>query len=127
MKTPEALQMGSALGPHRFSGSISVHIRRELVVHIRWPQNRIVPQEKAMQAILLYPDDQRIEAVVLSVGRYYMRVVPRDADDTIELVLRYGQWTDESGVPVEFDAFVVGDDNGIHNIAEMSEFRSAAP
>jgi hypothetical protein len=55
-----------------------------------------------------------------------MRVVPRHADDAVELVRQYEQWIDETGVPVEFESFVVDDDNDIRDILEMSEVRSAA-
>ena len=64
-----------------------------------------------MQAIICYPNEQRVEVLVLSVGRFTMRVLPRRSADTIELKLAYGQWTDETGVPIEFDAFVASDGN----------------
>lgn len=64
-----------------------------------------------MEAIIRYPNAQRIEVLVLSVGRFTMRVVPRRSADTIELKLDYGQWTDEAGVPIEFESFLVCDGN----------------
>ncbi len=79
-----------------------------------------------MEAMILCPNRQRIEAVVLSLGPYHMRIVPRHTDDAVELVYRYGHWTDESGVPVEFEALVVDDENDLRIIAEWREIRSAA-
>ena len=79
-----------------------------------------------MQAIIRYPNAQRVEALVVPVGHYAMRVVPANSDDTIELTQRYGQWEDESGVPVEFEALVVDDENDIRSILQVPEVRSAA-
>jgi len=79
-----------------------------------------------MQAIILYPDAQRIEALVVPVGRYAIRAVPVNSDDTIELRLNYGQWEDETGVPIEFEAFLIDDENDIRSILRMPEACSAA-
>lgn len=71
------------------------------------PQNECNTERRRIwKRSLLYPQTQRIEALVLSVGRYTMRVLARGSDDTMELTSSYGQWIDEAGVPIEFDAFV---------------------
>jgi hypothetical protein len=80
-----------------------------------------------MQATIRHPDAQRV--VVLSIGQFLMRVAPRDAEDAVELTLQYGQWTDESGMPIEFESFVVDDENDfrmLYMLRERSEVRSAA-
>ena len=59
-----------------------------------------------MQAIISYPNGQRSEVWVLSAEKFAMRVVERGTDDTMELTCRYDEWTNEAGVPIEFDAFV---------------------
>ena len=64
-----------------------------------------------LQTIIRYPNAHRVESLVVSVDRLAMRVVPCDGDDTVELRLSYGRWIDESGEPVEFEAFIAGDDN----------------
>ncbi len=79
-----------------------------------------------MQATILYGASQRVEVVVLSVGRYAMRVVPRESDDTMELTLQYGQWVDEAGVPVEFEAFVVDDENDVRSVIGGCDVYTAA-
>jgi hypothetical protein len=79
-----------------------------------------------MQAIILYPDTRRTEVLVLSIGRYSMRVVPRNSVDTIEVTFSYGEWSDESGVPIEFESFVLNDDEDIRSILEMPEVCLAA-
>ena len=79
-----------------------------------------------MQAIILYPDTRRTEVLVLSIGRYAMRVVPRNSVDTIEVTCSYGEWSDESGVPIEFESFVLNDDEDIRSILEMPEVCLAA-
>jgi hypothetical protein len=58
-----------------------------------------------MHTIIHYPNDQRVEALALSVGRFTMRVVPRGAPDMVELKLINGQWTDENGASIEFESF----------------------
>jgi hypothetical protein len=64
-----------------------------------------------MQAIIRYPNSQRVEVVVLHVGRFSMRVIAPGSSDTTELKLDYGQWTDEAGVSIEFDSLIVNDSN----------------
>lgn len=59
-----------------------------------------------VQVTFSYPDGPKIEAVLLSRGRYSMRLVPRGVADTLELRLSYGQWSDENGVPVEIEWLV---------------------
>jgi len=79
-----------------------------------------------MQTIIRYPNSHTVEALVLSIGRYAMRVVPRASDDTIELKLNYCQWTDESGVPIEFESFVLAADDDIRSMLEMPQVCVAA-
>ncbi len=79
-----------------------------------------------MQATIRYPDAQRLEVVVLFIGQFVMRIAPRDAEDAVELTLQYGQWTDETGMPIEFESFVVDDENDFRMLHETSEVRSAA-
>ncbi len=62
-----------------------------------------------MLAIIRYRDGQRGEVLILSVGPYALRVVPRGGDDVLELISNGGQWTDENGAPVEFEAYIAGD------------------
>jgi hypothetical protein len=62
-----------------------------------------------MQAIIRYPDARRVEVLVLSVGRFTMRVVAPGTSDTTELKFDYGQWTDETGVSIEFDSLLASD------------------
>lgn len=62
-----------------------------------------------MKAIISYGDGRRTEAVVAMLGRFTMRVIVRGRGDTIELRSEYGQWMDETGAPVEFDALVAGE------------------
>jgi hypothetical protein len=59
-----------------------------------------------MLAIIRCADDRRVSALVLSFGQFTMRILPQGARDTAELTFHYGQWTDEGGLPVEFEAFV---------------------
>ena len=35
-----------------------------------------------------------------------MRLISRDGDDTLELRLNRGKWSDEDGVPVELEALI---------------------
>ena len=72
-----------------------------------------------MQTIIRYPNAQRVEALVLSIGRFTIRVVPRHSADTIELRLSQGQWTDENGAPIDFEAFVAAADVDISNILDI--------
>jgi hypothetical protein len=62
-----------------------------------------------MEVIIRYPSGQRIEGVVLAVGKFLMRIALHNTDDTIELCQSYGQWADETGCPVEFESFLAGD------------------
>ena len=48
----------------------------------------------------------RSEALLLSSGRYRMRVAPRGNGDTIELTMLDGQWYDERGRQVAFGAMI---------------------
>ncbi len=73
-----------------------------------------------MQTIIRYPDAQRFEALVLSLGPDTMRLLAPGAEDTIELQLWYGEWRDETGVPVEFESFLTG------SSAEAGDFLAAA-
>jgi hypothetical protein len=79
-----------------------------------------------MQVIILYPSARRVEALVLSIGRRVIRVVPRRSADTLELRLNYGRWTDERGVPVEFESFVAAPDVDVRSILKMPEAYAAA-
>jgi len=79
-----------------------------------------------MEAIILYPQTQRIETLVLSVGRYTMRVLARGRDDTMELSSSYGQWIDEAGVPIEFDAFVASDADHVRRLLERASSAGVA-
>ena len=44
-----------------------------------------------MEVIIRYPSGQRIEGVVLAVGKFLMRIALHNTDDTIELCQSYGQ------------------------------------
>jgi hypothetical protein len=72
-----------------------------------------------MQAIIRYPDNRRVEVLVLSVGRYTIRAVPRESSDTLELRQSYGQWADEWGAPIEFESLVASGDEDIRGLLEM--------
>jgi len=76
-----------------------------------------------LHTIIRYPNDQRVEALVLSIGRFAMRVVPHGMADTIELSLNSGQWTDESGVPIELESFFQEGD--MSSTFEMPAVRAA--
>ena len=80
-----------------------------------------------MQAIICYPNHQRIEVLVLFAGRFTMRVVPRHRADTIELKLAYGQWTDEAGESIEFEALLAGATSPSSTILEIANHASAIP
>jgi hypothetical protein len=79
-----------------------------------------------MQVIILDPSARRVEALVLSIGRRVIRVVPRRSADTLELQLSYGRWTDESGVPVEFESFVAAPGVDVRSMVKMPEAYAAA-
>ncbi len=79
-----------------------------------------------MQAMIRYPNGRRVEALVLSIGRNVIRMVPRQGADTVELRLSYGRWTDESGVPIEFESFVAADGVDIRYILNTPEAYAAA-
>ncbi len=59
-----------------------------------------------MVAVIRYADAQTALVVVLSVGRYTMRILTPGGHDTTELSLNCGQWTDEAGAPVTFEALL---------------------
>ena len=66
-----------------------------------------------MYATVLRPDGVRVEALVLAVGWYSMRLIPRDGDDTLELRNSYGRWTDESGAAFEIESLIATDGNSV--------------
>jgi hypothetical protein len=74
-----------------------------------------------VQTIILYPNAQRVEALVLSIGRNAIRVVHPQTADTVELRRSRGQWADESGVPIEFESFIAAADFDIRSILEMPQ------
>jgi hypothetical protein len=59
-----------------------------------------------MQMFLLYQTGRRVEAVLLAAGGGRMRLAARDAGDTIELSLLFGQWVSETGIPVEIESLI---------------------
>ena len=77
-----------------------------------------------MQAIISYPDSHRTEVLILAAGRMAMRVLPRGSEDIVELNLHYGQWTDETGTPVEFELLVAGE-GGLSEAFELPRFFAA--
>ncbi len=79
-----------------------------------------------MEAIILYPDQKRLEVLVLSVGRYTIRVVAPHRDDTMELSSSYGQWIDESGTPIEFESFVASGPDDVRRVMENATLGLAA-
>jgi hypothetical protein len=79
-----------------------------------------------MQVIILYPGAQRVEALALTIGRNVIRVVPRESADTVELRLSHGRWTDESGVPIEFESFVAAPGVDIRGMLTMPPICAAA-
>ncbi len=62
-----------------------------------------------MQAIIRKSKGGRVEVIVAVVGRFTMRVIARGSRDTVELRSEYGQWVDEAGNPVEFEALLAGE------------------
>ena len=62
-----------------------------------------------MEAIISYQDGRRMQVLVAMVGRFTMRVLTRDCSDAMELKSDYGQWVDETGAPVEFEALLAGE------------------
>jgi hypothetical protein len=85
-----------------------------------------IKEANAMQVIILYPGGQRLEALALTIGPDVMRVVPRESADTVELRLSHGRWTDESGVPIEFEAFVAAPGIDIRGLLTMPRTCAAA-
>ena len=79
-----------------------------------------------MHVIILYPDAQRVEALALTIDRDVIRVVPRGSADTVEYRLNYGQWTDENGVPVEFESFIAVPGVDIRGMLETPRARAMA-
>ena len=79
-----------------------------------------------MHVIILYPGAQRVEALALNIGRDVIRVVPHGSADTVELRLNHGRWTDENGVPVEFESFVAVPGVDIRGMLETPRTRAAA-
>ena len=62
-----------------------------------------------MEAIIRYHDGRRVEVLVAAAGRFTMRAIARHGWDAFELRSDYGQWVDEEGMPVEFEAFLAGE------------------
>jgi hypothetical protein len=59
-----------------------------------------------MNVIICQTNSQRLEGVLLAAGKYRLRVMLPGAPDVTELNLEYGQWTLETGEPVELESFV---------------------
>ena len=72
-----------------------------------------------MEAIISYRDGRRVEVLVATVGRFTMRVIARESGDATDLRLDYGQWVDEAGMPVEFDAFLIDDAAAASPLCEL--------
>jgi hypothetical protein len=62
-----------------------------------------------MGAIIIDANGLRMDAVLLAAGNNRMRVVLRDAGDTIELRREGEQWISEDGLTFEFEAWIVDD------------------
>jgi len=57
-----------------------------------------------MQMILVYPSGRRADAVLLSVGKNQMRIAVKHHTDAVELRQVEGEWVNERGLAVQFDA-----------------------
>jgi hypothetical protein len=62
-----------------------------------------------MEAIITLADGRRMQVIVAALGRFTMRVIARGRGDAMELKSEYGQWLDEAGKPVEFEALLAGE------------------
>lgn len=79
-----------------------------------------------MEAIIRYPNGRRSEVLVLSVGKFAMRVVSPGSVDTMELTCNYGEWTDQAGVPIQFESFVASGAHEVRAILNNTAERSPA-
>ena len=80
-----------------------------------------------MQAIISYPNGQRSEVWVLSAGKLGIRIISPGDCDPGELTCLYGEWTDEAGVPIQFEAFVANGENDVRVVLNTTaEQRQAA-
>jgi len=79
-----------------------------------------------MEAIIRYPNGRRSEVLVVSAGKFTMRIVSPGSVDTMELTCNYGEWTDEAGTPIQFESFVVSDADDVRAILNSTAARSAA-
>jgi hypothetical protein len=59
-----------------------------------------------MHMIIRYPTGRRAEALLLSASENRMRIVLRRLNETREVRLISGHWTDESGDQIEIEAIV---------------------
>ena len=62
-----------------------------------------------MEAIISLEDGRRVQVIVAAMGRFTMRVIAPGRGDAMELKSEYGQWLDEAGKPVEFEAMLAGE------------------
>jgi len=59
-----------------------------------------------MYITLSFPDQRRLEGVVLAIGAGRMRVAVCGKSDTLDFRLVDGYWTAESGERVELDSLI---------------------
>jgi hypothetical protein len=57
-----------------------------------------------MRMLLTFPNDRRVEGLMLACTRDQIRVVIPGPGDTITLSLEEGVWRTDRGVPVEIEA-----------------------
>jgi hypothetical protein len=77
-----------------------------------------------VQATICYPDGTRVEAILVSIDRHSMRLLTREGEDTLELRLDRGNWSDEHGVAVELEA-LISDGKPVANISDLAGAGSA--
>jgi hypothetical protein len=77
-----------------------------------------------VQATICYPDGTRIEAILLSIDGHSMRLISREGDDTMELRLDRGKWSDEHGVAVELEA-LISDGKPVADLSDLAGAGSA--
>lgn len=79
-----------------------------------------------MQAIIRYPNGQRSEVLVLSAGKFEMRIISQGDSDSVELTCTYGEWTDEAGVQIQFDSLVANGEDDVRVVLRMTAEHSRA-
>ena len=60
-----------------------------------------------MNVIIRQTNGQRLDGTLLAAGKYCLRIAVPGAPDVTELRREYGEWTLETGEPVELESMVV--------------------